>query len=163
LIRFDNSVYAPNLDRAWSILVCKITHSGELYNFSYIIVFFMLDTYFICFSKIFWYSDVILHYRKRSISVAGRRIDPERKYKSCSLCKHEYPREDFYANKRNKDGLSSMCKCCQSTFSSLRVFSKMSTEQLNNEFEAAKLKVDRIRKFLSGEKLIDIARSERTG
>lgn len=95
--------------------------------------------------------------------MVARKIDPNRKAKKCSLCEQELPREDFYENKRNKDGMSSMCKKCQSVFSSLRVYAKMSKDKLNEEFEGAHKKIQRIRRFLAGEELIDIARSERKG
>jgi len=95
--------------------------------------------------------------------VVARKIDPDRKYKRCSLCKEERPRDEFYENQRNRDGMASMCKECQSVFSSLRVFSKMDNARLEQELQTALKKVHRLRKFLDGTALIDIARDERKG
>ena len=92
-----------------------------------------------------------------------RVIDPDRKSKPCSLCGEDKVREGYYANKANKDGLSSMCKECQCIFSTLRVYSKMAADKLHGELASAKKKQWRIRRFLDGDTIMDIARDERQG
>lgn len=39
---------------------------------------------------------------------------PEQDYKRCTLCSEEKPLEDFYANRKMRDGRSSWCKACTS-------------------------------------------------
>ena len=93
--------------------------------------------------------------------MANRRIDPNRSEKVCSLCGEMLSRDKFYPNTANRDGLTSMCRECQSLFSNLRVYSKMSEEQLQSALAAVAVKRRRLKKFLNKVPLVDIVRGER--
>ena len=89
-----------------------------------------------------------------------QKIDPNRTHKVCTVCKKDKEREAYYANKTNRDGLSSMCKECQGLFSAIRLYAQMSKEKQAEEIENAYKKIGRLKKLLDGKAVVDIVRSE---
>jgi len=80
--------------------------------------------------------------------------------KTCTVCHRSKPSDEFYANKANRGGLSSMCKVCQGIFSAIRPYSKMEKPELLSELEASYRKIGRIKKLLDGARVVEIVREE---
>lgn len=90
----------------------------------------------------------------------NRKIDENRTSKQCGLCKKEKPREEFYVNRASNDGMSGMCKDCQSLYSSIRMHSKLSKEELSADLERTKRKMKRLEMFLAGKELREVVEAE---